>query len=321
MNYYLANSPHQDYIIRQMSCLLQQGKSPEEAIQASLAIVKDSNLTRKALQQYQANHNLSAILQDLGLIQLPQDLLELIAKKESEGNNPSYNAIFQAEQLIQQSLDLFKVRLTTSLSYAVALTFIAVMVSSIIGYKVFPLFDEIFSGFGARLPAITEFLMAWQKTILSPPIIGGLLFLSLLFLYLNVIQFGRKLKFNAFQSRLPFIKGVIEFTQNIRWLSYLKLLSSLGYSIAEISQQLYSPSKSLHKLMPRLDDHLESAEIIGTLDSEIDFQLHQFGQLAEQQVTKAARRLVTFVMGLIVSYIILIIFASYLPIFQLGEAL
>jgi len=295
----------------------------QQVIEGSLAVLNDQVLTKKALQDYNEHKSLSRVFQNLEIIQLPDDLINLLTEKEAQSNNYSaaYASIFQAEEIIQQSLQLFKVRLTTSLSYAVVLSFFALLVSAIIGFKVLPQFESIFSGFGSHLPAATKFLISWQNSVFSPTIIGSLLFLCLLYLYIHIIRLGKKRQLSALDSRLPFIKRMSQFVQNIRWLSYLNLLSSVGYSVNEIRQTLEQPSENLARLMPNLNRHLEAAETVGTLESEINFQMHQFSQSAEQQVTKAARQLVAFVMGIIVSYIILIIFASYLPIFQLGEAL
>jgi len=322
MNDSLVNSPHKNYIIRQIKTLLDLGRSHQSVIEGSLSIVKDQALTQKALDNYQQHQSLSKVFNDLGLLQLPSHLVKLLMEKESKNNqsSASYTALFQAEDIIQQSLQLFKVRLTTSLSYAVALSLLAVIVSAIIGNMVLPQFESILSGFGARLPAVTEFLMSWQASLFSPTNIGIVLFLTLLFVYLTILQIGKNQQLSNTNSRLPFLKQITQFVHNIRWLSNIKLLTSVGYSFAEI-QQRHEPNKNLQALLPNLNNHLEAADLIGTLDKEIEFQTHQFSQSAERQVTKAARRLVLLVMGLIVSYIILIIFASYLPIFQLGEAL
>lgn len=317
------------FIQRHIRELVEQDLKAEEILQKSLTILDDSSITKQALKDLERSGSLTKTLHQLDIIRLDESLIKVIESQEGlkAPSSQSIVALLDANETITDSFRLLKTRLTVGLAYALWLSIIATAVFSIISLKVLPQFDDIFSGFGAELPGFTRMALDWQSSLFSPGIIGLLFVLLIGYLLVSVqlLSKQRVVYQHNLQSwiltKIPFIKNVINFSKDIDWLSQLKILSSTGLSIKDSLAHISKLPTSLKKHLPDMITELKAAEKIGNIDTEFKYQSHQLNQLAEKIVTNAARNLVGVVMIFVVSYVIFTIFASYLPIFQLGAVI
>ena len=153
---------------------------------------------------------------------------------------------------------------------------------------------------------------------MSPGVIGLVFTFCIGALILSLRKLSSDLSNRSVIRRLPFIRNISNYTICIRWLSQLKALSSLGFKLENCEQKLSSQPQAFKKHMPHTMGELSVAEEIENLPMEFDYQIHQLNQQAESLVIKTTRSLLAVVMFFVMGYVTFTIYASYLPIFQLG---
>ena len=314
------------FIRRHIRALIDRGYTTDEALKNSLAILHDEQQSKEILSYYKQNLSLTQTLQHFSVIQIEQDLLNALVKleKRSPSQHASFQSLLQTDETISSVLALFKAKLSVGLGYAVWLSVFATLVFSIVQIKVLPQFADLFSGFGAELPAMTKAAIAFQDSIISPTLIGVLLAASIGYLLsvLRLIPMSKLLDGKSFNARLvklfPFVKSVFDYLRTMRWLSGLNTLIAGGLSLEESKNLLPNESKSLEKYLPGFEASLSTAAKIDGLTAEIQYQQNQLELIAESMVTKATAKLTASVMVFVVGYIAFTLIASYLPIFQLG---
>ena len=309
-----------------MRQLLQQGHSPPEVLEKSLSILNNKQLVLEAKTHYDRCESLTKTIVHLGVIEVDDSLLTAISNKEKESTtaNASFVELLAAHETISEVFSLLKIRLSMGLSYALWLSVIATIVFSIVNYQVLPQFEEIFQSFGADLPTFTKFALSWQSSVLSPSVLGfvfvitiGYLLATLYAVPVNKLATGQS--WNAkLIGRIPFIKSVVNYTHAVIWMSHLRVLQSVGMDMKEALNSLSKPPKSVSLHLPDGLDNLQVAESIGTLSDEIAYQSERIISSAEKVVTQASRKIMAVILAFVAGFIIFSIFASYLPIFQLG---
>jgi len=317
------------FIQRHIRELIKQDIEPRYLLEKSLNILDDSKIAKQALVYFDETNSLTKTLHHLNVIQLDKPLLDAVAKQERNHSlkNVSFVTLLDANQTITETFKFLKARLSVGLGYALWLSLVATTIFSIISLKVLPQYREIFTSFGADLPSYTQLALDWQESLFSPDVIGGLFVLVVGFLLFSVNSLAKQKNLEKERirirllKRIPFIKRVIEFSKDIRWLSQLKILLSTGMTIEQSLSQLPDQSGALKRHQPEMMNELKAAEKMDSLELEIDYQSNQLNQLAEQIVTKESRYLVSVVMAFVISYVVFTIFASYLPIFQLGAVI
>lgn len=311
------------FIQRHIRELVGQHLPPAEILQKSLLIINNQQTTSQALRTFDKSGSLTQTLQQLDIIQLEPALLNTIKQQEQSGSqaNTSFVALLEANETISSTFDLLKARLSNGLTYALTLSMMATVVFSIITIYVFPQFNELFYTLGAELPDPTRMALAWNESWLSPGVIAFLFTLLIALLTFSIRLLSDQKINNSWLRRIPLINQVILFTENIHWLSQLRVLNSTGLSLDLSLDKGHAPSIHLKKQLPDLLNELKVAEKIGTLDAEFEFQSRQLNHLAEKIVTRVSRNLVTMVMSLVVGFIFFALYATYLPIFQIGAAI
>ena len=258
-------------------------------------------------------------------IELINEIIDL--EKSSPLKRPNLNAMLGINQIVEASFQLLKTRLSMGLSYALWLSVFAASTFAIISLKVLPQFEHVYSEFGAQLPELTNIALSWQHSFFSPNLIGLLLVFNILMLLLAVRKISndpyskRSSLFFKVLQRMPIISPVFNISHAMFWMGHLKILTSAGLSLKQSLETLAKPPKILMRKLPQVIEQLEVAEKIDNLPMEIDYQSEQLQSYAEAIVSRASRNLVAFVLVLVMSFILFTIFATYLPIFQLGEAI
>ncbi len=314
-----------DFIQRQAQFLSQAAASQDdlsaaEILEKSLSILKDPKLTQAAQEQLKESESLIKTYQSIGVIDLDPEMIQALQAKQGELGDQGLShlePILKSKHWVTDVFNLLKTRLKTAMDYAIFLASVAAMVAGIISAKVLHMFEEVFASFNAALPAPTLFILAWNNSFLPPSLLMLLLVLLLLFIKREVIALSKTSVVKKRHHWIPFIGQVIHFTRYIESLNYLKLLRDTGYSY----QQAYQLLASLYQdpIDQETRQQLETAEANACLSQELDYQIKQSYLNAEVIVSRAARKLSLSVMAVVASFIALFVYASYLPIFQLGN--
>lgn len=319
------NENQKAFILRHIRALLKKGEAPNKALQQSLIVLKNDSLSKEVLQHYSKSNSLIETLSKFEVI----DINEVVVKGLQHTQDPSRDALsleklIETNQTISDIYSLLKVKLSVGLGYALWLSIFATGIFSLVNFKILPQFEAIFTDFGSELPGFTKAAIAWQNSFFSPTIIGILLvgIIGFFIFSINTLPIKKILEKKTFQTKfianLPFMKSVVIYTQSINWLSYFATLTAAGNSYQGCYEILSVDGKKIKEFLPDFEENAQTAESIGNLHTEINYQSHQLELQAEGLVTNTVRKLVAFVMTFVVIFVVFTIFASYLPIFQLG---
>lgn len=319
------NNFQKAFIQRHLISLIEQKHSGTIILEKSLSILNDTSITQGAVEYFEKSGSLVATLNYLKVIQLEPKLLNIIQQHDNEQttNHAGFITLLAADDVVAQTFSLLKTRLTVGLSYAMWLSIVATIVFSVINLKVLPQFEEIFAGFGAELPQATQFALSWQNSFLSPMSVGitFMVFIGYLLVSLRLLSKRRLIEKQSGKEplffKIPFIKSVVDFSKNIHWFSQINLLSATGLSLQQCLDELPFPN-SLNTQQSNMKAEMFAAEKIGSLAKELEYQTQELTERAEKIVTHAARNLITVIMVFVFGFVVFTLFASYLPIFQLG---
>ncbi|MEH6389719.1 MAG: type II secretion system F family protein [Pseudomonas profundi] len=246
----------------------------------------------------------------------------------------------------KEKTEILKAKIKKALTYPIAVVVVAVIVTSILLLKVVPQFKEVFSGFGAELPAFTlfviglsEWLQSWWFIILI-----GLIVLGYVYTQVN----RKSLKFRDAQDRAllkaPVVGKIIYEAAVARYARTLSTtfaagvplvdaLDSVGGAVGNVVfrnavmqvKEDVSAGSQLNFSM-RTTNVFPSLAVqmagIGEESGNLDGMLEKVADYYEAEVDNKVDNLTTLLEPLIMSVLgVLVgglIIAMYLPIFQLG---
>jgi len=307
------------FIERQIYYSLQKGKEPRSVIASVFTAVGSQSEADKALEEYDKTKSISHVLQSLGIVDIDESFLPILKEIETEkSTSESIATILESKQLIKKTISLMKARLNIGLSYALMLVLLACLVLYVTSGGVLDNFESFFIDTGASLPQFTQFVINWQNSYFGPQLIALILIIVILFFLFITKRSNEKVSNLAIFAKLPFLNHIFHFTNNLNWLTQLKLLVNANYSLDSAKIKLSKVHQKITDYSPQLSIDLANAEKLGNLAKEIEYQLENVAMNAELIVTKACRNLVATIMVFVVSFVAMTLIASYLPIFHLG---
>ena len=246
----------------------------------------------------------------------------------------------------QEKTQSLKAKVRKALTYPAAVIIVASIVSAILLIEVVPQFQEIFSGFGAELPAFTLFVIGLSETLqqrwpllcigiagvvfalftarrrsaifrqvadrlaLNLPIVGGIVENS------AVARFARTLA-TTFAAGVPLVEALRSVAGATGNLVYQRAVAGLRDSVAS-GQPLYV-SLRRSGVFPNLVVQMVA---VGEEAGALDEMLAKSAAYYEEQVDNAVDNLTALLEPLIMAVLGLVIgglvVAMYMPIFQLG---
>lgn len=248
--------------------------------------------------------------------------------------------------LLIEAQSKIKGQITGALIYPVAVLVLAVTVSLALLIFIVPTFDEMFKDMGAKLPALTGFMLTLSKVVTSPTFaIGAPIIIFTLFYLFNIsykTKSGRKF-IDEFTLKIPLFGDLILKSELVSMADTLSTLINSGIPLVEgldrcinasnnevikialrrsislVTQgQELSASLLNAKVIPRL---LVSMIKIGEETGALSFMLENLSNFYKREVeeavtvlTKAMEPTVIFVVAGIVGTIVI---ALYLPMFDL----
>ncbi len=248
--------------------------------------------------------------------------------------------------LLLEARSKIKGQITGALIYPVAVLVLAVTISLALLIFIVPTFDEMFKEMGAKLPALTGFMLTLSKIVTSVEFaIGGpISIFIILFLYNTYYktQSGREF-FDGLFLKIPLFGDLLLKSEIVSIADTLSTLINAGIPLVEGIQRCINASnneiikialrKSItlitqgqelsyslisSKVIPRL---LVSMIKIGEETGALSFMLENLSKFYKREVeeavtvlTKAMEPTVIFVVAAIVGTIVI---ALYLPMFDL----
>jgi type IV pilus assembly protein PilC len=241
-----------------------------------------------------------------------------------------------------------KAKIKSALFYPVAIIVVAFIITAVIMIFVIPAFKQVFTSFGADLPAPTLFVMAVSDGfvkywwIIFPAVIGGVWgFLELWKRSIPVQIFMDRL-----MLRIPVFGELIRKSTIARWTRTLSTMFAAGVPLVEALESVGGASGNYIYVMATkeiqqkvstgssLTAAMQEANVfpsmviqmvsIGEESGALDNMLGKVADFFEEEVDEAVKALsslmepmIMVVLGVLIGGMVI---AMYLPIFKLGQA-
>ncbi len=242
-----------------------------------------------------------------------------------------------------------RAKLRAALSYPIGILLVALTISLALMIWVVPTFQQMFEGFGATLPAPTQFVITLSKAVIH----SALPTLICLSVFIVTIIFGvrrshtLRLLFDRLLLALPLTGPLFRLLAIARWSRGLGLLHKAGTPLAEAFEVLLGITHNAvfdHATVEiarrvrrgeRLNDAMRAtgcftAAVIQPIavaeeSGSLEIMLHDLAALNDRQVNDKIAAFATLleplmmvILGVLVGGLVI---AMYLPIIQLGSVI
>ena len=247
----------------------------------------------------------------------------------------------------KEKTEALKAKIKKAMTYPIAVLVVACIVSAILLIKVVPQFKQLFDGFGADLPAFTQFviglsesLQEWwllvvvglalfiytfrhahktnqkfrdfiDRALLKVPVVGGILFKS------SVARYARTLS-TTFAAGVPLVEALDSVSGATGNVVFRNAVNQVKQDVSTGVQ--LNASMRATGVFPNMAVQMTA---IGEESGALDNMLDKVATYYEGEVDDAVGALTTLmepmimaVLGVIVGGLVI---AMYLPIFQLGS--
>ncbi|MBH1971358.1 type II secretion system F family protein [Moraxellaceae bacterium AER2_44_116] len=247
----------------------------------------------------------------------------------------------------KEKSELLKQKIKKAMKYPISVLFVALIVSCILLLKVVPVFQSLFTGFGAELPAFTmmvihmsEWLQKWwfavlvialgtggafteakkrspafnnmlDRLALKAPIVGDLVYKS------TVARFARTLS-TTFSAGVPLVDALVSCAGATGNVVYKDAVLKIRDEVAT-GQQLGFAMRQAAIFPSMALQMVAIGEESGALDSMLDKVATHFENEVDNAVdglTSMMEPLIMAVLGVLIGGLVI---AMYLPIFQMGS--
>lgn len=247
----------------------------------------------------------------------------------------------------KEKTEALKSKIKKAMNYPIAVVVIAFIVTAILLVKVVPQFEQVFSGFGAELPAFTqfvigisEFMQQWwlimiaavggsvfaisqtikrsqkaqetlDRLLLKAPIIGNILYES------AVARYARTLS-TTFAAGVPLVEALESVAGATGNVVFTRAVLGIKEDVSS-GVQLNTSMKQTGLFPAMALQMVAIGEESGALDEMLDKVATHFEAEVDNAVdglTSLMEPIIMSVLGVLVGGLIV---AMYLPIFQLGK--
>ncbi len=268
---------------------------------------------------------------------------DLVASGEQSG---SLETIYDRIATYKEKAEALKAKIKKAMTYPIAVLVIAAVVTSILLIFVVPVFQEIFAGFGAELPAFTLFVVGISDFMVAYWHLGLGAVFAFIFLFKRAHRNSQKLRDQVDRQilKLPVIGDLLEKAAVARYVRTLSttfaagvplidaLESAAGASgnavfrdaILEVRAEVTS-GMQMNLAMRNVNifpDMVIQMVAIGEESGAVDDMLAKVANVYETEVDNAVDNLTALlepmimaVLGVVIGGLII---AMYLPIFQIG---
>lgn len=269
---------------------------------------------------------------------------DLVASGEQSG---SLETIYDRIATYKEKAEALKAKIKKAMTYPIAVLVIAAVVTSILLIFVVPVFQEIFAGFGAELPAFTQFVVGISDFMVAYWYIGLAGIIAFIFLFKRAHQKSQKLRDQVDRTilKLPVVGDVLKKAAVARYARTLSTTFAAGVplidalesaagaagnavfrdAILEVRNEVTS-GMQMNLAMRNCSifpDMVIQMVAIGEESGAVDDMLSKVANVYEAEVDNAVDNLTALLEPLIMSVLGVVIggliIAMYLPIFQLGK--
>jgi type IV pilus assembly protein PilC len=247
----------------------------------------------------------------------------------------------------KEKTEALKAKIKKAMNYPIAVIVVAMIVSAILLIKVVPQFQQVFSGFGAELPAFTlmvvglsEILQEWwllvlmaigaaiyalsqahkrsvkfrnwvDRLLLKAPIVGKIIYMS------SVARFSRTLA-TTFAAGVPLVDALDSVAGATGNVVFRTAVNKIKQDVSTGMQLNFSMRST--SVFPSLALQMTAiGEESGALDEMLDKVATYYETEVDNMVdglTALMEPMIMAVLGVVVGGLVI---AMYLPIFQLGQ--
>jgi type IV pilus assembly protein PilC len=246
----------------------------------------------------------------------------------------------------KEKTESMKAKVKKAMTYPAAVLVVAFIVSGILLIKVVPQFEDVFAGFGAELPAFTQFVVRLSEFTQEwwYAMVGGVI--AGVFALINVHKRSKKMReaIDRLSLKAPIAGSIIEKSAVARFARTLSTTFAAGVPLVDaLNSVAGATGNSVYtKAVIRVRDDVSTGQqlnfsmkatgvfpsmviqmvAIGEEAGALDEMLDKAASYYEEQVDNAVDSLTSLMEPLIMSVLgVLVgglIIAMYLPIFQLG---
>ena len=248
--------------------------------------------------------------------------------------------------IYKEKSEALKLKIKKASKYPITVLIVAGIVTAILLLKVVPVFEDLFSGFGAELPAFTQMVLglsdwlqewwylllgsiiggvaafkqakarsqtfnnAYDRTVLKLPIVGDIIFKA------TIARFARTLS-TTFSAGVPLVEALVSVAGATGNVVYRNAVNTVREEVSS-GTQLNVSMRATGVFPPMAIQMVSIGEESGALDSMLD----KVATYYEDEVDNAVDGLTSMMEPLIMAFLGVVIggliIAMYLPIFQLG---
>jgi len=247
----------------------------------------------------------------------------------------------------KEKTESLKAKVKKAMTYPIAVLCVAMVVSGILLIKVVPQFEQVFAGFGAELPAFTqfvigisEFVQEWwlmmvfgmaatvmgisalfkrskklrdakDRISLKLPIAGNIIEKS------SVARFARTLS-TTFAAGVPLVDALTSVAGAAGNVVFYNAILTIRDDVSS-GQQLNFSMRSTGVFPNMVVQMVSIGEESGALDEMLDKAATYYEEEVENSVDNLTALMEPFIMSVLGVLVGGLIIAMYLPIFQLGS--
>lgn len=334
---------------RQMATMLKAGMSVTKALSLIAdGIVKPIRL-REMIQDIHSEVE-SGNSFSVALAKYPVQFNDLYISLVSAGEEAG--TLDETMEKIAENLEkseTIKKKVKKAMTYPIMVIIVAVVVTVILLVKVIPMFEGFFSGFGAELPPLTQFVVGISVAIREWGWIIPVILAIAIFAFIGYKKRNRKFQraVNRFSFKLPILGGILKLGAMARYSRTLSVLFESGVplvrglnatavatgsviyeeAVNDIAKDVENGSQ-LNFAM-QTTDKFDSFSIqmvgIGEESGNLGEMLANVADFYEEELDYKIDNLTTMIEPLIISFLALVVgtlvIAMYMPIFMMGDVI
>ena len=269
---------------------------------------------------------------------------DLVKTGEQSG---ALETIYDRIATYKEKAEALKAKIKQAMFYPIAVLVVAFIVTTILLVFVVPQFEEIFSSFGAELPAFTQFVLAISRFVQDYGIFIGMGIAGAVFLFIRALRKSKRMqdKMDALTLKIPVVGEILKkaavarFTRTLSttFSAGVPLIGALDSAAGASGNAVYREAilfikkevagglqmNTAMRATNVFPDMVSQMVAIGEESGSVDEMLAKIATIYEAEVdnmvdglTSLLEPLIMAVLGVIIGGLII---AMYLPIFQMGN--
>ena len=273
--------------------------------------------------------------------------VSLIAAGEQSG---ALEELLDKIATYKEKTEALKTKIKKALTYPISVLVVAIVVSAILLIFVVPTFAEMFAGFGADLPAFTQFVVSLSDVVVDWWLVIALVMTGAVTGFIQAKKRSRKFAdwLDQIALKAPVISNLTYNSAIARFSRTLATMFSAGVPLVEAMTSVADASGNsvYRKAILRVRDDIASGTTlasslsynpelfpnmlvqmvgIGEESGALDEMLSKVADYYEAAVDDAVDNLTAMMEPLIMSFLAVVVgglvIAMYMPLFKMGEVI